>query len=307
MRVAFLGSGEFGVPTLAAIAAEHELVGVVSQPDRPAGRGGKLTPTPAAAWVEEQRAGVEIIKPEDVNKPEHLERIRGWKPDAMVVIAFGQKLSEELVAIAPAVNLHASLLPRWRGAAPINWAILGGDTVTGNSVIGIASRMDAGLVYATNRRAIEPTQTAGELHDLLSQDGVPVMLGVLAEIGVGRAKGATQDESRKTRAPKLSREMAVVDFRMSGEECRRKINGLSPWPGVTVKFRGEPLKLLRAGPVGQVGAKGEPGSLADPERGVVACGDGGVELIEVQPAGKRAMLWKDFAAGHRPRVGEKLE
>lgn len=304
MRVAFLGSGAFGVPTLAALASRHRLVGVVSQPDRPAGRGGTLTPTPVSAWA--QGAGVsELMKPEDVNTPGALARISSWSPEAVVVIAFGQKLSPELVGIAPAFNLHASLLPRWRGAAPINWAIVGGDVVTGNSVIGIAQRMDAGLVYATSRREIGPTATAGELHDLLSTDGVELMLGVLEGMAMGRARGEVQDETLRTRAPKLSREMAVVDFQRTADDCRRTINGLSPWPGVTVRLRGEALKLLRAGPASGGGA-GPAGTLVDPQRGVVACGDGSIELIDVQPAGKRPMLWREFAAGHRPVAGEKL-
>jgi len=306
MRVVFLGSGEFGVPTLAAVASRHKLVGVVTQPDRPAGRGGVLTATPVSAWA--QAAGVgEVIKPEDVNASEHVERVRSWKPDVMVVIAFGQKLSVELVGIAPAVNLHASLLPRWRGAAPINWAILGGDAETGNSVIGIAPRMDAGQVYATSRREIGQTMTAGELHDVLSGDGVELMLGVLEELGAGRARGGVQDESRKTRAPKLTREMATVDFRTSGEECRRRINGLSPWPGVSVRFRGALLKLLRAGPVTGVEGEWAEGAVVDVERGVVSCGEGAVALLEVQPPGKRRMTWGEFAAGHRPRAGEVIE
>jgi methionyl-tRNA formyltransferase len=311
MRIAFLGSGEFGLPTLKALFERHEVVGVVSQPDRPAGRGVALTPTPIAAWVQEQSAGTPLIKPEDVNQPAVTAEIHAWKPQAMVVIAFGQKLSPELVdpaRVGTAINLHASLLPRWRGAAPINWAILGGDTTTGNSVISIAARMDAGLIYATSRRPILPTQTAGELHDLLSGDGPELVLGVVGAIGRGTATGGAQDESLKTRAPKLNRAMAVIDFAAAAEECRRKVNGLSPWPGVTVGFRSQPLKILRAGSVGASGggSGGTPGAIVDVGQGLVACGEGQLQLLEVQPAGKRVMLWRDFANGHQVRSQEVL-
>lgn len=307
MRIAFLGSGEFGLPTLKALFERHEVVGVVSQPDRPAGRGVALTPTPIAAWVQEHRTGTPIIKPEDVNVPAITAQVHAWKPQAMVVIAFGQKLSPELVdpsRVGTAVNLHASLLPRWRGAAPINWAILGGDTTTGNSVISIAARMDAGVIYATSKRPILPTQTAGELHDLLSSDGPELVLGVVDALERGIASGAAQDETLKTRAPKLNRAMAVIDFAATAEECRRKVNGLSPWPGVTVGFRGQPLKVLRAGSVAGSGAT--PGAIVDVGQGLVACGEGLLQLLEVQPAGKRVMLWRDFANGHQVRSQEVL-
>jgi methionyl-tRNA formyltransferase len=308
MRIAFLGSGEFGLPTLQALAGRHEVVGVVSQPDRPAGRGATLTPTPIAAFAQTSLVGTPLVRPEDVNVPGVVEAIHAWRPDAMVVIAFGQKLSPELVdhaRVGPAINLHASHLPRWRGAAPINWAILGGDTTTGNSVISIAQRMDAGVIYAQSTRPIEPTQTAGELHDLLSADGPALVLSVLDALAQGRAMPITQDESLKTRAPKLSRGMAVVDFAKDAETCRRTINGLSPWPGVTVGFRGQPLKLLRAGP-GE-GAKGRPGEILDPLSGLVSCGNGPIRILDVQPAGKRVMPWRDFANGHKVKSQELLE
>jgi methionyl-tRNA formyltransferase len=312
MRVAFLGSGEFGLPTLRAVAARHEVVTVVSQPDRPAGRGGKLTPTPIAAWAGDTLAGVPLLKPEDVNEPGVVTAIHATRPDVMLVIAFGQKLSPGLVnprGTGPrlgAINLHASLLPRHRGAAPIHWAILSGDSVTGNSVISIAERMDAGLIYAQSRRQIGHTQTTGELHDLLSADGPDLVLGVLNGLAAGTAVGVAQDETRKTRAGKLSREMAVVDFAAPADVCRQRINGLSPWPGVTVRFRGSPLKLLRAS-VAETRHCVSSGTIVESAEGLVACGHGSVlKVIEVQPAGKNVMAWRDFANGAKIKPQEGL-
>ncbi|MEK6703074.1 MAG: methionyl-tRNA formyltransferase [Planctomycetota bacterium] len=304
MRLAFLGSGEFGLPTLKLLAQKHSVVGVVSQPDRPAGRGGKLTATPIGAWAAQSLTDVPLVKPEDVNEPGVTALVRSWAFDVMVVIAFGQKLSPPLLAGVKAINLHASLLPRWRGAAPINWAILGGDTETGNSVISLADRMDAGLIYAQSKRAIPMDVTAGELHDQLSADGPELVGGVLDAFAAGTAQGRPQDETLKTRAPKLSREMAVIDLAGSAEECRRRINGLSPWPGVTVRFRGESLKVLRA-TVGE-GAVGEAGAIVDPGQGLVSCGQGVLKLLEVQPPGKRAMAWRDFANGHNVKSQEVM-
>lgn len=306
MKVVFLGSGAFGLPTLEHLARTHQITGVVTQPDRPAGRGGKVTPTPVGAWAEAHLAGTPLLKPERVNTTVDTQAVRALEADAWVVIAFGQKLGKALLADRFAINLHASLLPKWRGAAPINAAILAGDLRTGNSVITLADRMDAGLVLGTSERVIEPTATAGELHDLLASDGPALVERVLRSHASGSLVPTVQEESLVTLAPKLSRADAWVDFGQSADDCRRRINGLSPWPGVTVEFRGQPLKLLRAGPAGDV-AIGPPGSIIDALRGVVRCAAGtGLTLLEVQPAGRKPCSWRDFANGQRLGPEEQL-
>lgn len=254
MRLVFLGSGAFGVPTLRALFEHHEIAMVVTQPDRPAGRGGKLRPTPIA----ELAGGYDttVIKPERINRAEIIEQVRGVEADAWVVIAYGQKLGSRLLDGVFAVNLHASLLPRWRGAAPIHHAVMAGDAETGNSVITLAEEMDAGDVLATTRRSIEPTQTTGELHDLLADDGPAAVLDVLHAHRQGRVRRVVQDTRRVTLAPKLSRNDAAIDFGRAGEQVRAHINGLSPWPGCTVDAGGTQLKLLR---VGRVQGSGRPG------------------------------------------------
>lgn len=304
MNLVFFGSGAFGLPTLQALARHHTLRAVVTQPDKPAGRGGTLTPTPIGAWAAEHLPSVPLLKPVKVNAPEVVDQLRGCGADAWVVIAFGQKLSRRLLDGVFAINLHASLLPRWRGAAPINAAVLAGDEVTGNSVITLADTMDAGLVLGTTTRRIERTVTAGELHDALSADGPALVEQVLQSHAAGTISPVTQDESRVTLAGKFSKADGMVDFTQPAAVCRCRVNGLNPWPGVTVMFRSQPLKLLRVDAIDAT-SNAPAGSVTDPQAGLVACGDGAqLKLLEVQPAGGKAMLWADFARGRQPKHGE---
>lgn len=297
MNIVFLGSGAFGLPTLRALAAVHSVRAVVTQPDRPAGRGKALTATPIGQWAAEHLQGVPLLKPQDINQPEASAAVRGIPADAWVVIAFGQKLGPALLDGVFAVNLHASLLPRWRGAAPINAAILAGDAETGNSVITLAERMDAGLVLGQSRRVIEPAVTAGELHDQLADDGPALVLRVLAEHAAGALNPRRQDESLVTRARKLSRADAVLDFHEAADRIRCRVHGLTPWPGVTVEIHGRPLKLLRTAAVAE-SAGHLPGVLVDADAGVIACGGGtALRLVSVQPPGGRAMDWAEYRRG----------
>ncbi len=312
MRLVFLGSGAFGLPTLEQIAREHEIAAIVSQPDRPAGRNRRLTPTPIAAWALENLPGVTLMRVESINEPGVVRELRSLEADAWVVIAFGQKLGRSLLEGVFAINLHASLLPRWRGAAPINHAILAGDLETGVSVITLADRMDAGLVLGQSKRTSGPAMTAGELHDALAADGPALVTAVLDEHARGTLASVEQDESLVTLAGKLSKSDGWVDFAATAEECRRRVHGLTPWPGVTVTLAGEPVKLLRVEPIGVesagVESDQEPGTLIDPAAGAVATGAGtALRLISVQPAGRPAMGWTDFARGRKLSPGMKLE
>ena len=304
MKVVFFGSGEFGLPTLQHLYATHDVALVVTQPDRPAGRGGKLTPTPIAAWS--QSRDLRVIKPENVNADDVVEAIRAVSCDAWIVIAFGQKLSSSLLADRRAMNLHASLLPRWRGAAPIHHAILSGDSVTGNSVITLADKMDAGLVLATSTRPILPEYTTSQLHDLLALDGPALIESCLNRSQSTWPFGASQDPSLVTHARKLSKSDAFIDFTQNAAACRNRIHAFHPWPGVEVMFRNNPLKLHRAA-VTDGGHAHDPGVLVNPATGVIACGNAtALQLLEVQTPGKRSMSWHDFAAGTQPRQGEVM-
>lgn len=311
MDIVFFGSGAFGVPTLQSLARNHTVRAVVSQPDRPAGRGKKLTPTPISQLVIDQllpaNPNLTHLRPDRVNEPDTLAAIRAIQADAWVVIAFGQKLSEPLLADRFAINLHASRLPKWRGAAPIHHAILAGDEVTGNSVITLAQRMDAGEILGQSRRPIEPTHTTGELHDLLAHDGPQLVEQVLSDFQSGNLKRMTQDEAAVTLAGKLSREDARIDPNtMDGEACRRLINGLSPWPGVQASIAGAKVKLLRAAPASPP-RSAAPGTLLDTAQGVFAGRQGAFQILELQPIGKRAMTWEQFTQGRDLAEGALLE
>jgi len=282
---------------------------VISQPDRPAGRHRKLTPTPIAAWAE--AAGIRVFKSDNVNTPEFVASVAALKADAAVVIAFGQKLGEPLIAALGglAVNLHASLLPKYRGAAPINWAMLSGEHETGVSVISLAQRMDAGLVYATAKTPIDPRETAGELHDRLAKLGPDAVARVLADFAGGKLVGQPQDEAHATKAPKLSKADAKVSFDATADMIRRRVHGLTPWPGVTVGWKrqgGEvtPLILLRVAAEPDMLHDAPLGQVLDGTR--VAVRDGAVELLEVQLPGGRPMSAADFARGHKFAPGDML-
>ncbi|MBX3402359.1 MAG: methionyl-tRNA formyltransferase [Phycisphaeraceae bacterium] len=332
MRLVFFGSGAFGLPTLAHLArtGKHHIAAIVTQPDKPAGRGGKLTPTPIAEWAADHLPGVPILKPPKVNAPEIVAEIDrlAVAPSAsshptsdiphptFVVIAFGQKLSTRLLENAFAINLHASLLPRWRGAAPINAAILAGDKITGNSIITLADRMDAGLILAQTDPPIpiDPLTTAGELHDVLAADGPALVERVLDQHAAGSLSPRHQVESEVTIATKLSKSDGQIDFHQPADFLRRQVHALTPWPGVGVHLLSPqnqsppiPIKLLRVRVAPPHPIAAEPGQLIDPLRGVVCCGNRtALEILELQPAGKRPMDWAAFARGRPIPPGSRL-
>lgn len=306
MDVVFLGSGAFGAPTLERLARDHTITGIVTQPDRKAGRGGKLTATPIGQWAAEHLPDVPMIKPEKINTDEARAVVRSWNADAWVIIAYGQYLGSKLIADRFAINLHASLLPRWRGASPINSAIVAGDTTTGNSVITIAKEMDAGAVLAQTKRTIEPDMTASVLHDKLSHDGPDLIARVLEDRLNNRVEYLTQDPSKVTIASKMSKADGVVDFNMPARLVNARINGLNPWPSIKVGFRDESIKINQSKPAG-LQSEQSPGTIIDANQGIVACGDcQAIQLLQVQPANKRAMDWKAFANGRSIKDGEQL-
>lgn len=320
MRVVFVGSGEFGLPTARWLASQHTLVGVVTQPDKPAGRKRQLTPTAIGAWAAE--AGYEVIKTEDCNDPSVVAQVAALKPEAGIVIAFGQKLGPELVGALGklGVNLHGSLLPKYRGAAPINWAVMQGERETGVSVIELAQRMDAGRIVAQARLSIDPLETAGEVHDRLAELGPGVIEKTLNDLSRDSLEAIEQDERQACKAPKLTKADGTVDFNQPAERVRAIVHGLTPWPGCRVnwycqqtgKTKVLTLKRVSAVPdlacfkgLESIEVKPEPGTVVG--EGEVATGDGGVvRLKEVQPAGGKAMALADFARGHAFGEGDVL-
>ncbi len=307
-RLVFFGSGAFGIPTLRALVAQHDILLVVSQPDRPSGRGKTLTPTPIAKCAME--LGIPLLRPLDVNESAVLAEVRAMDASAWVVIAFGQKLSPPLLADRFAINLHGSLLPAYRGAAPIQRAVMDGNAQTGVSVIALAERMDAGLVFATSSRAIGASETSDDVHDALAEVGVDAVLGVLDDFAragfVSTSLGCAQDESLATRARKLSKPEGTVDCStLTAHAVRARVNGLNIWPGCEVALQvpasdelSEWIKLCRVEEAGATELA--PGELS--ADGCIGCSDGrAVRCLEVQRAGSRRMSFADFSCG-RPHA-----
>ncbi|MBI1373447.1 MAG: methionyl-tRNA formyltransferase [Phycisphaera sp.] len=313
MRIVFMGSGEFGLPTLSALCDAHDVRLVITQPDRPAGRKRQMTATPIGAFAEQR--GLPLLKPERVNRDEILDAVRAAEPEANVVVAFGQKVGDALIESpthgrVATMNLHASLLPKYRGAAPINWALIHGETVTGNTVFSLVDRMDAGDILGTQITPVDPLDTAGEVHDRLAAMGPELVLQTLDRLAAGTLTPTPQDEGAATLAPKLSRADGELDFAASAEVVRCRVHGLTPWPGVTTWWATSPTaerhpllwRRVEALADYRVGAA-EPGAVLDEAEGVIATGGGAVRLLEVQPRGKRVMSWTDFVRGRQLERG----
>ena len=302
MRVGFFGSGAFGLPTLEAIMTEHQLAFVVSQPDRPAGRRRQLRATPVSELA--IKHGVELLRPHSLGTDE-IQSIRSFDVDAWVVIAYGLKLPANLLENRFACNLHGSLLPRWRGAAPIQRCLMDGDDRSGVSVITLASVMDAGEILAEVSTPIDPLETAGELHDRLSLLGPAAVLETLAAYESGALSPREQIESEVTFAPKLSRSEATVDLSLSAARVRGQVHGLTPWPGCDVRIGDGTLRLRRVR-AHDADHQAAPGDLL--QSGFFACGSASaIEILEVQPAGGRPMKWADWVRGHPLSEDDRME
>lgn len=311
MRIVFLGTGEFGVPALRALhQAGHEISAAVSQPDRPAGRGREVRPTPIRAAAEE--LSLRHIQTEDVNAPE----LAGVFADAEigVVAAFGQKIGREVFDALPrgCVNIHGSLLPKYRGAAPIQWAIIDGEQTTGVTVFQLNERWDAGAILARRATQIGETETAEELHDRLAELGAALIVDTLADIEAGRAEPRQQDAAQATWAPKLTKADGTVDWSQPARRIVRRINGLWSWPAAACTFasrsgKRERVLLARA----EVADATTPSNDTTPPGaffadGTVQAGEGRVRLLEVRPAGSKLMSFEAFANGRRIAPPDRL-
>lgn len=314
MRLILLGSGAFGLPTFKALAQQHdhEIVAVISQPDRPAGRKRVMTPTPVSQWALENNWT--LHRRENVNESDFIEQtIKPLQADAAVVIAFGQKLGEPIVAAMGqwVGNLHASLLPRYRGAAPINRAMMAGDPDTGVCVIEIAPRMDAGDIFASASTAIAPRETAGELHDRLADLGPQVIQQVLRDVANNTLTRTVQDESLVTVARKMSKLDSPIDFNQPATAVRHHIHGVTPWPGAktiwqTADGKPQPLTVLRVIDHPEQAHDTEPGTLLENHRIACAPGGGTIELLEIQAPGSKPMPIDAFTRGRPMQPGDRF-
>ncbi len=323
MRVLFWGTSDFALPTLRALdASRHEVVGVVTQPDRPAGRGREVRATPVRRSADE--ADLATIQPEAPRGEDFLDRIRGLAPDVSVVAAYGEILDEEVLAVPArgSVNVHASLLPKLRGAAPINWAVIRGHARSGVSVMRMVRELDAGPVYRRVAVEIGPRQTAGELFEELSELGATALLETLEALEAGEAEAEEQDHDEATYAPKLDRETARLDWSLPAADLDRWIRGCDPWPAAWSELEGgdgdrlavqlfapEPDPAPAEGAEARPAAGAEPGTvlLADPRAGLrVATGRGALAVGELKPAGKRRMEAAAWIRGRGVAAGQRF-
>ena len=293
MKVVFVGSGAFGVPTLRALTgtSSHDLVGVLTKPGMPAGRGQKVRQTPIFDTAND--LGLDVLTPKSVNDDAGQKWLDDKSPDALVVIAYERLLSRRVLDGRFACNLHASLLPRWRGAAPIHRAVLAGDKEIGVSVIELASSMDTGVIFARKSVPRDPLLTTGEWHDRMADWGPELIMGTLDAFANGKLMPMPQDSESATHAKKLSKSEGVFDPQLSSELALAQIHGLEPWPRCTTAIAGVRVQLRRA-KMAQDGP--ECAGLVD-EFGHLRCRDGWIEVTEVQPESRKSMSFTDFARG----------
>lgn len=301
LRLIFMGSPDFAVPSLQAlVGSEHEILAVASNPDRKRGRGSGKTPTAVKEAALELK--LPVIDVESTRDPAFIEAVRELEPDLLVVVAF-RILPEELLEIPSmgSVNLHASLLPAYRGAAPIHWAIMNGETETGCTTFFLNNRVDTGSIILQKTTPVGPDETTGELYDRLKMIGAEMVLETVTRIDSGRVEATPQDELKASPAPKLFREDTRVDFRETAKTVHNKIRGLSPFPTAWTRYNGEKMDLYRSslGPVQDL----EPGQWKlNREQLLVGCGEGTVEIKELQLPGRKRMSGFDFANGYDLKI-----
>jgi methionyl-tRNA formyltransferase len=303
----FFGTPDFAVPTLAAlVAAGHVPVRVVTQPAKPVGRGRKEQDPPVARWAREH--GLPVLQPERVRDPAFLAEMREIAPAVAVVVAFGQIFPRDLLSLPRhgCINLHASLLPRWRGAAPIQATLAAGETRTGVTTMQMEAGLDTGPILLQEEIEIGPTETAGELWSRLAELGAALMVRTLERLAAGTLTAQPQDDALATYAPRLTRESGRVDWNRPARDLGHLLRAYTPWPGVSAELRGEPVKLVSVEPRTEATDEA-PGTYLGLRDGAlaIACGGGSVLAVrELQRPGRKALKAADFANGERLQRGE---
>jgi methionyl-tRNA formyltransferase len=296
MRILFIGTGEIGLPTLRALEkSEHEIVGVITQPDKPVGREQRITAPPIKAAMTNSK--IPILQPAKIKDPGAIDQIRALAPDAIVVMAYGQILPKAVLEIPKlaCLNLHASLLPRWRGAAPIQAAIAAGDGKTGITVMYMDEGLDTGDILLQRKIDLSPNETGSSLHDRLGEIASEALLESLRLLRDGKAPRTPQNNALATVSPKLTREHGRIDWTATAESIERKIRAFNPWPGAFTEFGGKNLKIFSAH---IVDPSGKPGEVLRKDRElVIAAKDRALLLDQVQLEGKRRMSAAEFLRG----------
>ncbi|HEY5973713.1 MAG TPA: methionyl-tRNA formyltransferase [Geobacteraceae bacterium] len=306
LRIVFMGTPDFACPTLQMLLDRGEqVVAVVTQPDRPKGRGQQLQPPPVKELA--QRHGIPVVQPVKVRLPESIEDIRNFRPDLVVVVAFGQILPKALLDIPPkgCINVHASLLPRYRGAAPLNWCIINGETETGVTTMLMDVGLDTGDMLVKRALAIDPEEDARSLHDRLSLLGAEAMAETLDLLVQNALVPEKQDDSQSCYAPMLKKELGCLDWDKEPQSLKNLVRGVTPWPGAYTWLDGKLLKVFRV----RVGSStGQPGTVlrADREGLEIACRGGSLIIDELQLEGKKRLAAAEFLAGYQVPAGTAL-
>ena len=305
MRIVFMGTPDFAVPSLQAlIDAGHDVCAVYTQPDKPQGRKQILTAPPVKTLALEH--DIPVFQPNTLKNEDEQARLRELSPEVIIVVAYGKLLPKAVLDIPPhgCINVHGSLLPRWRGAAPIQWAVIAGDEMAGVTTMQMAEGLDTGDMLLTYETKVGEKETAGELFDRLAQSGAELLTQTLVKLD--EITPRPQDDAQSCYAHMLDKQMAVIDWSKSAHEIDCLIRGLNPWPIALTTLSGERLKVFAAE---KAAGNGEPGTVleADPKKGLtVACGEGALKLTEIQLVGGKRMKATDFLRGHAIEVGTKL-
>lgn len=308
MKVLFMGTPDFAVPVLNAVADKYEVTAVISQPDRPKGRGKKLQPTPVKLTA--QSRNIPVYQPERIKNEEFTAFLKTIEADIYVVVAYGQILSQEILDIPPlgCVNVHGSLLPCYRGAAPIQWAIINGDEKTGVTIMYMDKNCDTGDMILKEEMDILPDDTYESLHDRMAPIGAAALMKALELIEKGEARAEKQNDSLSTHAPMITKEMGLIDWSKSSSEIRNRIRGFNPVPCAFTHYDGEVLKIYKAETVNgyELGESGEILSVDKKKGFIVGTGDGALIITEVQAKGGKRMNASDYMRGHSVEVGKIL-
>ena len=306
VNIVFMGTPDFAVPCLKTLIKNgHDVTGVFCQPDKPKGRGYVLTPPPVK--VEALKHDLPVFQPQSMKDGSALAVLKSISPELIVTAAYGKILPQDILSLPKygCINIHASLLPKYRGAAPIQWCVINGEKQTGVTSMLMDVGLDTGDMLISKTIAIPPEMTAGELHDKLSVLGAEVLEDTLEALENGTLVPVKQDDSSSSYAPMLSKELCPIDWNESAESIHNKIRGLSPWPVASTKLNGKTLKIHKARPSDMSGEAGEV--IESTKRFIVACGDLSIELLNVQLEGKRAMDSEDFLRGNAVKTGTRLE
>lgn len=308
MRIVFMGTPDFAVPSLKALVeAGHEIRGVFTQPDKPKNRGMKLQAPPVKEYA--LSVGLPVFQPVRLRDGEALEILKELEPELIAVAAYGKILPVDILEVPRlgCVNVHSSLLPKYRGAAPINWAILNGEDETGVTIMVMAEGMDTGDILAQRATPIRIDENAAQLFDRLAQMGAELLVETVAGIEAGTVKAESQDENRASHAPMLSRDLSPMDWSRTARQLHDQVRGLYPWPAAVAAVDGVRCKILRTALAEDAGGQAPGTVLQADKRGLrVACGSGALEILELQPDGKKAMAASAFLMGHPIRMGTVL-